>query len=202
MQRCVLLLLLVASTDAFTVGPRSTASLVRNSSLQMAGFGAAPKKDKKKMDIKLKPKQQWDRYVDLKGSEIVTVAVRVLDAEKSPADAKTEWYQVGTVKSKDNAYTEAAIMKQRLLIAEHSRRLYPAKILPKDQLEWAYLKEDKVIVAGKVELWTLPDDIEKIIGFLGLPEASGFYMKPGEGLVDNTAQGFATMKKMGKAGFD
>jgi hypothetical protein len=179
MQQCVLLFLLVASTDAFMIG--SGASLVQRrglattfsstSSLQMSGFGAAPKKS----DSKLKPKQQWGRYTALKISERISVAVRVVD---STSDGETEWLQVGTVRSKDNAYTEAAVVRQRLLITEHSRRVYPTRILAKDTLEWAYLNEkDEYVVVGKVEM---PADIEKMIGFVGLPETSGFYMRPSE----------------------
>jgi hypothetical protein len=201
MQQCVLLLILVASTDAFIIGPG--ASLVQRrglattftsttSSLQMAGFGGAPKK----IDTKLKPKQQWDRYLALtKTSERVCVAVRVVadasaSASTSTSDAdKIEWFQVGTVRSKDNAYTEAAVVRQRLLIAEHSRRLYPQKILLKDTLDWAYLNKDDQLVMvgkslfGKVEM---PADIEKMIGFVGLPDPSGFYMKSSDGLAANS----------------
>jgi hypothetical protein len=167
------------------------------SSLQMAGFGAAPKKDKKKSDTKLKPRQQWDRYTALKTSESVKVAVRVVD--ESTSDGEIEWFEVGTVRSKDNAYTEAAVVRQRLLISEHSRRVYPTRILAKDTLEWAYLdKEDKAVVVGKVEM---PADIEKMIGFVGLSENSGFYMRSTEVLVDNSAGGYAAMKRKGIVGF-
>jgi hypothetical protein len=207
MQQCILLFLFVASTDAFMIGPG--ASLVQRrgglattftstSSLQMSGFGAAPKKgDKKKSDTKLKPRKQWDRYVALKTSESVKVAVRVV--ADSTSDGEIEWFEVGTVRSKDNAYTEAAVLRQRLLIAEHSRRVYPTRILAKDTLEWCYLnKEDQAVVVGKVEI---PVGIEKMIGFVGLPESSGFYMKNTEVLIDNSAGGYAAMKRKGIVGF-
>jgi hypothetical protein len=35
-------------------------------------------------------------------------------------DGKIEWFKVGTMRSKDNACTEAAVVRQRLLISEHS----------------------------------------------------------------------------------
>jgi len=164
-----------------------------SSRLFMSGFGAA-KNDKKKSDSKLKPKQQWDRYLDLKTAETFVVAVRVVS--DPPAD---EWLQVGTVRTKDNAYTEAAVIRQRLLISEHARRLFPLQIFAKDTLEWAYMKGDEVVVvAGKVDM---PDDIEKNIGFVGLPDPSGFYMKNTESLIDNSVGGFAKMKKKGIVGF-
>jgi hypothetical protein len=166
----------------------------------MAGFGAAPKKDdKKKSDTKLKPRQQWDRYTELsKTTESVKVAVRVVVDDSAP-DAEIEWFQVGTIRSKDNAYTEAAVVRQRLLISEHSRRIYPTRIFVKDRLEWAYLnKEDEMVVVGKVEM---PADIEKMIGFVGLPESSGFYMRSAEALVDNSVGGYAAMKRKGIVGF-
>ena len=179
----------------------------------MAGFGAAAsKKDDKKKggggggggDVaKLKPRQQWDRYTDLKGADSVVVGVRVLQST-SPVKLPEgegqgqEWFKVGTIKSQDNAYTEAAVIRQRPLISEHARRLFPLKIFPKDTLEWGYMKGEEMVVAGKVDM---PDDIEKMIGFVGLPDETGFYMKIKEPLIDNTASGFSKMKKKGIVGF-
>jgi hypothetical protein len=202
MQQCVLLVLIfVASTDAFMIGPGAslvqrrglTTTFTSTSSLQMAGFGAAPKKDGKKKSESLKPKKQWDRYLALKTSEGFAVAVRVVvdaSASTSTSDAdKIEWMQVGIVRSKGNAYTEEAVMRQRLIIAEHARRVYPTKIFVKDTLEWAYLnKNDQLMVVGKSLFGNLemPADIEKMIGFVGLPDKSGFYMRSAEGLIDKS----------------
>jgi hypothetical protein len=200
MQQCVLLFILVASADAFMIGPGASivqrrglaATFTSTSSLQMAGFGAAPKKDNKKKSSVLKPRQQWDRYLALKTSEGFAVAVSVADPTSTSTptpDSQVEWLQVGIVKSKGNSYTEEAVMRQRLLIAEHSRRLYPQKILLKDTLDWAYLNKDDQLVMvgkslfGKVEM---PADIEKMIGFVGLPDPSGFYMKSSDGLAANS----------------
>ena len=72
-----------------------------------AGFGASDSKSKKK-EAKLKPKQMWDRYLDLKKEDKVPVGVRVND----------EWFDVGAVKSKNNKYTEIAVARQRGLLAE------------------------------------------------------------------------------------
>ena len=209
MKHLVTLLLVVVSTEAFVAVPvvdRQRLSFVNSkstSSLHMSGFGASSssKSDKKKVDNKLKPRQQWDRYTDLKGSESIVVAVRVVNSTSSVTEhpeGKVEWFQVGSVRSKDNAFTEAAVVKQRLLIAEHSRRIFPLQIFAKDTLEWAYMKGDEYVPVGKVEM---PDGIEKMIGFVGLPDATGFYTRTTESLVDNSVGGFAKMKKKGIVGF-
>jgi len=154
----------------------------------MAGFGAAPKKDSKKKSALLKAKQQWDRYLALKKSESFAVAVKVAGAPMtSSSDGLLGWLQVGIVRSKDDAYTEEAVVRQRLLIADHARRCYPLKILAKDKLEWAYLNgEDELIVIGKkdddpFQKKEMPAGFEKMIGFVGLPDKSGFYAKSAEG---------------------
>jgi hypothetical protein len=196
--------MLVASADAFMIGPGASQrcglarTFTSTSSLQMAGFGAAPKKGDKKKSKELKPKQQWDRYLALKTSEGFAVAVRVVASTPSPtSDDLIGWMQVGIVKSEGNAYTEEAVMRQRPLIAEHARRVYPLKVLAKDKLEWAYLnKEDQLVVVGKSEaLWhtaEMPADIEKMIGFVGMPDKSGLYTRSAEGLTES-------MKKVTKA---
>jgi hypothetical protein len=178
MQHYILVLfLLIASVDAFLIGPgasrglTATATATATSSLQMAGgFGAAPKKGDTKKTKDLKPKQQWDRYSALKTAEAIAVAVRVVDS--TPAN---EWMQVGFVRSKGNVYTGEAVTRQRLLIAEHARRLYPLKVGTKDTLEWAYVnKDDQPVTVSKLDM---PADIEKMIGFVGLEDPSGFYKK-------------------------
>jgi hypothetical protein len=145
-------------------------------------------------------KQQWDRYLALKTSEGFAVAVSVVDLTSTPtptSDSQIEWLQVGIVRSKGNAFTEEAVMRQRLLIAEHARRVYPLKVLAKDTLDWAYLnKDDQLVVVGKSLFGKvkMPADIEKMIGFVGLPDKSGFYMRSSEGLIDN-----AVTKRVTKA---
>jgi hypothetical protein len=196
-----MILLVAVSAHAFMTDPAQGLAQRRaftstSSSLPMAGFGSAPKKAKnsKKTDIKLKPKQQWDRYIgDLKGSESVRVGVKIIDR----SDAGAEWMEVGSVKSKDDAYTEAAVIRHRVLIADHSRRLFPLQIFAKDKLEWGYMQGEEWVVAGKV---TMPDDIDKLIGFEGLPDPSGFYSCNTERLVDNSVGGYAKMKKKGITG--
>jgi hypothetical protein len=168
------------------------------SALSMAGFGAALKKK----EIKMKPKKQWDRYSgDLKGCERVRVAVKVVDrsssAEEEEAAATMEWMEVGTVRSKDDAFTEAAVIRQKALIADHSRRVFPVQIFTKDTLEWGYMakgQDEWTSVAGKVV--DMPADIDKMIGFLGLADPTGFYQKKVE-TIDNSALdgGFDSLMK-------
>jgi len=168
-----MILLVAVSTHGFMTDPaqglvQRRVSFTSTSSLPMAGFG----KDSEKKEIKLKPKQQWDRYKsdDLKGSKIVRVGVHVIDGEAGVV----EWKEVGTVKSKDDSFTEIAVIRQKALIADHSRRMFPLQIFAKDTLEWGYMQGEEWLVAGKA---AMPDDIEKLIGFQGLPEPTGFYIK-------------------------
>jgi len=72
-----------------------------------AGFGASASNNKK--EIKLKPKQQWDRYIALKKETSYKVAVR-------PGDK--EWLEGGAVKSQGSDKTAFAVARQRALIAE------------------------------------------------------------------------------------
>jgi hypothetical protein len=225
MQRYGLLILLVASSThgfmmtnpqrfvqrrAFmnTVSSSSKNTCATSSSLSMAGFGAAPsnKDSKKTKAAKLKPRQQWDRYADLKDSEKFRVAVRVIGSADVDGDVDAnKWLEVGSVKSQNDDYTEAAVIRHRLLIAEHSRRVFPIQISAKDskdKLEYAYFKgEEWVMVAGKVDMPELNFSIEKLSGFVGLPEDSGFYTRSTEALADNSVKGYANMKKKGIVGF-
>ena len=161
----------------------------RRSIRMKAGFGG-PKNDKKKKDkeLKLKPKQQWDRYTNLKKATMVRVAVRVEGEEDA------EWLEVGRVRSKDDNYTEIAVARQRVLIAEHARRLFPLQVLKDSKVEWAFCleePEDQWKVVDKSVLEGAPDGIEKEIGFEGRPDpATGFYCMYNEGrLIDSSFEG-------------
>ena len=93
-----------------------------SSTLYMAGFGGASSsssgKDKKSNKTKetiLKPKQQWDRFViALKKQNRISVGVRIVGGNGE------DWFDVGAIKSIDNAYTEYAVLRQRGLIADVS----------------------------------------------------------------------------------
>jgi hypothetical protein len=167
--------------------PSSSSSL---STLLMAGFGGGgssskggkkTKKNKNKKNksapITLKPKQQWDRFANLKSATAFKVAVRVLNDDNED----NEWYEAGKVKSQNDESTEIAAMVQRGIIAEHSKRLYPLKILPKDRVEWAYStsstpEQGDWILLNKDVAKDAPAGIEKNVGFEGKPDAAtGFY---------------------------
>ena len=75
------------------------------------------KKKSAEKEKKLKPKQQWDRYSEFKREPKIHVGVRI------KGDDSSEWMEVGRVKSKDSQYTEAAVFRQRAIIAEVSLRL-------------------------------------------------------------------------------
>jgi hypothetical protein len=223
MQRFAALTLLIAlatTTNAFTVvNPRSASASSRTAPLGMAGFGTAPKKKGgKKKDVKqLKPKQQWDRYTgDLKSCDSIRVAVRIVESSSPVAETivdLNEWYEVGAVKSKDNAYTEAAVIRHRVLMAEHARRIFPTTILANDKLEWGYTTATATATAdtttdtttttvdwtvvGKVDM---PEGIEKLIGFQGNADPTGFYARKAQVMSDNSSSGFQNMKNKGIVG--
>lgn len=165
----------VPTTPAFFLAHRqqqiphrhASSSVVRH----MAGFGSDGPTSKKKKELKLKPKQQWDRFAALKKETSVLVAVRVVGEE--------DWLEVGRVKSKDNANIEVAVAKQRVIIAEHSRRLFPLQVSKDAKVEWAYRQiepEEMWVVVDKSVLNESTEGVEKDIGFEGRPDpASGFY---------------------------
>lgn len=148
------------------------------------------KTSKKTDDVSLKPKQQWDRYLDLKGVTKIPVAVRTRD--------DPEWRMVGHVRSaNNNAYTDYAVARQRALIVEHAKRLYPLKITPKSIVEWGYqntdtdewIAVDKSIVKSTTTTTSTDETakpLEKLIGFEGRPDPnSGYYCVYNEGRLVN-----------------
>lgn len=82
------------------------------------GFGGGGKKSKGSSNksaskpTKLKPKQQWDRYLDMKTETKIAVGVRMKE------DDSDDWFQVGHIRSKDGAHTTLSVAIQRALIAE------------------------------------------------------------------------------------
>ena len=157
----------------------------------MAGFGgggggAASKKNKKaaKPLPKLKAKTQWDRYADLKQCKKIIVGVKLLS---SSDDA--EWLEVGKVRSENDEHTLVAIARQRALIADHAKRLYPVKVPANSVLEWGYMEEgddgeSTWVTVDKASGDDAPKSIEKKFGFEGISDkASGFYCYYSEGRV-------------------
>lgn len=72
----------------------------------------------------LKAKSQWDRYISLKKSISVRVAARVANDGQDVG----EWFEIGSVKSEGDEFTEAAVAFQRGIIAEHAKRLHPLQV--------------------------------------------------------------------------
>jgi len=135
----------------------------------------------------LKPKAQWDRYVNLKKSTGVSVGVRVANDGQ---EEKGEWSEVGRVKTEGDISTEVAVVMQRGLIAEHAKRLFPLQFLPKDKVEWASLDGEEWTLIDKNEFKGEPG-MEKKIGFQGKPDVgTGFYCHYQDGkLVDRYDEG-------------
>lgn len=186
----------------------------------MAGFGSKDSSSNNKKDAKLKAKGQWDRYLDLKTCTKFTVGVRIKNnnddstsSTTTPFNSNQQWMEVGRVRSVDNAHTEIAIARQRALIAEHSKRLYPLLIPSNAILEWGYISAgEKKVIDGSddgnndggdaiTSVWTTVDikaisntaneeNIEKKIGFEGIPDrATGYYCFYNQGrIVESTAE--------------
>jgi len=133
----------------------TTTTPVSSSSVLYAGFGGGGtgvsniKNNKKKNKInktdknKLKPKQQWDRYLEFKHEPKIPVAVQIIAADSDGAGSGNgEWFNVGCVKSQGSKYTSQAVFRQRAIIAEHAKRLHPIQLATngKQQLKfnWGY----------------------------------------------------------------
>ena len=100
---------------ACSIDPSSSTTKSPSSALFAGGFGGGGTSNAKSTttkQIKPKPKQQWDRYTDLKSETKIAVGVRMKE------DASEDWLRVGNVRSKDNAYTSISVALQRALIAE------------------------------------------------------------------------------------
>ena len=168
------------------------------------------KKGGKSVLTPLKPKKQWDYYSSdiLKNTPRTDVGVRIYDESVSETDTATEtetemnpWLKVGFVKSKDGEYTKYALLRQRALVAEHAKRLYPLKFRSNPRVEWGYIvssagsSDKEELEEGEVgeDVWEavspkeydsldVPSGEEKSIGFEGFCDtATGFYCQYHEG---------------------
>jgi hypothetical protein len=149
--------------------------------LFLSGFGkaaASSNSNASKAPLKLKPKAQWDRFLDMKKWTPIPVAVRVVRTDGTSSD----WLEVGKVKSEEDALTEMAVVIQRALLADHAKRLYPLQISAKDRVEYAI--SSSATPTTTLEWTLIPKDaikefttgIERQCGFEGKPDpASGFY---------------------------
>ena len=195
MIRTVFILSACISAAAFTISPsRFTQQQSSSTSLSMAGFGGGSggaAKNKKKGGAgaklpKLKAKSQWDRYNgdELKKKISIKVGVRIKGEE--------EWLEVGRVRSENDENTEVAVARQRALMAEHSKRLYPVKVPANSILEWGqYVANGEEDGEWKTVEKSAGDDapkgIEKQIGFEGISDPNtGYYCYYHEGkLIEN-----------------
>jgi len=183
-----------------------------SSSVLYAGFGGGGtgvsniKNNKKKNKInktdknKLKPKQQWDRYLEFKHEPKIPVAVQIIDDSDDATNGGNgggEWFNVGCVKSQGSKYTSQAVFRQRAIIAEHAKRLHPIQLATngKQQLKfnWGYYdfsekkdgndddndddneeEEGQWVIVDKNSSGSdddvAVDGIEKLIGFMGRPD--------------------------------
>jgi hypothetical protein len=188
--------------------------------LYMAGFGAATPSPSSSSSSssgadsggKLKAKTQWDRFLDLK-QEATSYIVGV----KIVADVgnDSDWLVVGQVRCRDESLLAAAVARQRGLLADHAKRLFPLKVTPQVKLAWGYFQADSgsttttaapTVAAGTTRLmatgsWVVIDpktadsrnssketkDFDKSIGYEGTPDPStGYYCSYNEGrLVGN-----------------
>jgi len=179
-------------TSSSTSSSASTFGQTITTQLSMAGFGGGggggSKKNKKAVKPlpKLKAKTQWDRYADLKQCKKVIVGVKIVGGEED-----ADWLEVGKVRSENDEHTLVAIARQRALIADHAKRLYPVKVPANSVLEWGYFLEGEE--EGDNSSWVTVDKasgadaskgIEKKFGFEGISDkASGFYCYYSEGRV-------------------
>jgi hypothetical protein len=87
----------------------------RSSVLWGGGFGDAAASANKK-EVKLKPKQQWDRYIALKKEPSIPVGVRVVASSSEADDAN--WLEVGAIKRQPEISIDVAVARQRALLVE------------------------------------------------------------------------------------
>jgi len=164
----------------------------------MAGFGGGGQgKPKKAATAGLKPKAQWDRYLELKKETAVAVGVRIIEPGK-----EEDWLEVGNIKSVNGEFNQLAVALQRALIADHAKRLFPLKLRGKERLEWGlYNVETKTFDAVDKSLTDGMDEFDtKQIGFEGTGDPkTGFYCHYNDGRLvsnrDEKSEAPATKKK-------
>ena len=169
----LLTIVLAPGVSSFQVSVSRAPSVTRLFAGGFGGSGDASKKKKKSPAInKAKPKQQWDRFLNMKTQPKIPVAVRVVGEE--------EWLKVGHVRSEiESGGINLALARQRAIIADHASRLYPLQVSARQKVDWAYQMEedgewtelDKSALDGKDV-----DNLDKKIGFAGTADpASGYY---------------------------
>jgi hypothetical protein len=196
--------------------------------LYMAGFGAATPSSSSSSSSsssgdsgsKLKAKTQWDRYLELK-QEATSYIVGVKIVAEVGNDS--DWLVVGQVRCRDEkTLLAAAVARQRGLLADHAKRLFPLKVTPQVKLAWGYFQAD----TGSTEMtpttggttlsatgsWVVVDpkasdnsssktkDFDKSIGYEGTPDPStGYYCKYNEGRLVGTVMSTSSSANAGGA---
>merc|ERR1712071_80854 len=175
------------------------------------GKGGGKNKSSNAAPSPLKPKKQWDNYTSdaFKNVGRVAVGVRLIadddDNDDGSDNKDNSWMTVGYVKSVEGQHTSYALLRQRGLIAEHAKRLFPLKVRAGARLEWGYVVEEEdgddtkmnwVAVSPKeFESLDAPKGEEKNIGFEGFCDtATGFYCQYHEGKLVSESVSAATSK--------
>ena len=189
------MLAIAAALFGLTPAPhlhRSSLATSRRSALltpTMAGFGgggtpskAAAKKGAKKEPVSAR--KQWNALTRLTdgGSESTKVFAR-----DSKLDAD-EWLHVGQVAVGKDTTLEQGLQYQKRLILEHATRMSPRLAIAKATLEMGVAKGGGDDVAALVKP-TMPESVVR--GFVGEPDAGGFYSKGNRNDKDMAAKGAA-----------
>lgn len=195
-------LLALSSTAALAPGPLLHHSVVRaqsasaRSAVSMAGFGAAKPaggkgkagfgskgKAPKKKEL-VAPKRQWDSYTRLTEAGAKPVKCFARDAAKDG----DEWMLVGNlaIAAADGSAEQAAQYQKRLIL-EHAARMSPRLKVAQATLEVG------LEVLGEPTKLVKPDSMPDTLtcGFVGEPDAGGFYSKVNRNVRDMSAKGAA-----------
>lgn len=170
----LLLCLLTIQGEALMLGSASMRAPPLHATM-MAGFGPAPKLDKKakKAGSTLSMKRQWDRYKALVSSDGTSKA----SVFARPRDA-SDWAAVGTVAFSKDTSVEGAVTLHKRLILEHAVRVKPVFAPKARDLEVGLAVGNAAPVAlAKAEAADV-----KAAGFEGLPDATArYYRMSGDG---------------------
>ena len=170
---------------------RSSLTTPRRSALltpTMAGFGgggkakAAPKKGAKNSPVSAR--KQWTSWSKLTDGGAESTKVFARDG-KLDAD---EWLFVGQVAVGKEASLEQGLQFQKRLILEHATRMSPRLAIAKASLEMGVQGSgDEVAASAKPA--SMPEAV--VCGFVGEPDAGGFYSKGNRNAKDMAAKGAA-----------
>jgi hypothetical protein len=147
-----------------------------------AGFGSKGKVPKKKELVS--PKRQWDSYTRITEAGVKPIKVFARDTAK----AGDEWMLVGNlaIDAADGSAEQAAQYQKRLIL-EHAARMSPRLKVAQASLETG------LEVLGEPTKLVKPDSMPETLtcGFLGEPDAGGFYARGSRNIRDMAAKGAA-----------